>query len=64
MLNEQKFYHSWNHEEELRISAKFDVIRNEAISQLEDNNLRVDLFNKIAGIFEKLFDLIFHEKIS
>lgn len=64
MLEEQKFYHSLNHEEELRIAAKFDVICSEAISQLDDNNLRFNLFNKIAGIFKKLFDEILFENPS
>jgi hypothetical protein len=64
MVNEQKFYHYLNSEEELRISSKFDIISNEAISQLEDNNFQIDLFNKIAGIFKKLFDEILFENPS
>lgn len=53
-----------NPEEELRVVAKFNVIKNEAILNLEDNHLRVDLFIRIASIFKKIFDEILFENPS
>ncbi|MGE4574725.1 MAG: hypothetical protein AB7E63_10220 [Parachlamydia sp.] len=50
-----------SHEEGVRISAKVDVISNEVISQLNDHQLRSDLFNKIGGIFKEIIEQILYE---
>lgn len=48
-------------EEEVRIAAKLDVISNEVISQLDDTQLKSDLFSKISGIFKEMFKQILFE---
>lgn len=50
-----------NHEEEVRISAKLDVISKEVISQLKDNQLKSDLFDRIDGMFKKIFKQVLFE---
>jgi hypothetical protein len=50
-----------SHDEEVRISAKLDVISNEAISQLSDYQSRSYLFNKISDIFKQIFEQILYE---
>ena len=52
-----------NHEEEVRISAKLDVISKEVISQLKDNQLKSDLLDRIDGMFKKNIYSIFCLKI-
>ncbi len=50
-----------SHEEEIRISAKLDVLSNKVIAQLSDYQSRSALFGKISGIFKQIFEQILYE---
>lgn len=56
-----KLYRYLSHDEEVRISAKLDVISNELISKLMESQLRPDLYTKISGVFKQIFEQVLYE---